>query len=301
MSDNASGAASSAAPVDSSAPVGSSTQQDQTTQEKATAGAKEVLQKWKIKVDGKDEDVDIDTLKREYSKSRGAEKKFSEAAKMRQEAEQLVHLLKSDPRKVLENPALGINFRELAENFIKEQIEQELMDPRERQLREYERKVKAMESEKAEREKSEKAAQEKALIDRYTQEYDKKIAEALTSGGLPKTPRTVRRMAELMEKNIEYGYELEPKDLVAMVRQGYIDDMKELFGATDGDTLLSILGDDVSNKIRKSDLKRLKAQQTASQPTTPANLKAQLPHKEEKAPKKMDVIEWRAHLDKKFR
>lgn len=97
------------------------------------------------------------------------------------------------------------------------------------------------------------------LQEAYSQEYDRKITEALSFSGLPKTPITVRRMTELMSKNLEHGLDREAKDLVQLVKEDYLNENKERLDQTNGDGLLSLLGDDIANKIRKSDLAKLKA------------------------------------------
>jgi hypothetical protein len=102
-------------------------------------------------------------------------------------------------------------------------------------------------------------------------------------------------MAFYMFQAVQNGYELEPKDIVERVRQDYIEEVKELFGQTDGDALLSILGDDVGKKIRESDLKKLKNTQ-GSQFSTPA---PKAPKEREK-PKKLDGKSWRDEVTKGF-
>jgi hypothetical protein len=66
-------------------------------------------------------------------------------------------------------------------------------------------------------------------------------------------------------------------------------------GQTDGDALLSILGDDVGKKIRESDLKKLKSTQ-GGQFSTPSPK----PAKDREKPKKVDGKTWRENLTKEF-
>lgn len=273
-------------------------QEDTPTQAKQEA--KQILSKYKIKVDGKEEEVDLETLKREFSKSKAADKRFVEAAKLRKESEQLIEELKKNPRKVLENPKLGVDFRKMAEDYLREQIELEMMTPEQKKIREYEKLLAEKESEQAEIRHQQEIAREEALFKHYAEDYDKSISAALLTAGLPRSPRTVARMAELMERSIEFGIDVKPADLVPEVRKTYINDIKDLFSSADGDTLLAILGDDIANKIRKSDLKRLtqaapeftKSESTRA-PRTPSSSK-------EKGREYISVHEWREQLEKKF-
>lgn len=233
------------------------------------------VKKLKLKVDGSEyeEEIDLDNeeyLVRQLQLAKAAQKRMQEASMTKKQAEQFIKMLRQDPIKVLQNPHLGVDFRKIAEDYLAAQLEQELLSPEERQLREYKQKVEEFESEKKRQQEEAEQTQMARLQEHYAQEYDKKITEALSQSGLPKTPKTVRRMAELMSKNLEFGYELEPKQLVEMVREDYLNEIRELIGASEGDTLLKILGDDVSNKIRKADLARLKTpapQQSAKVPT----------------------------------
>ena len=97
------------------------------------------------------------------------------------------------------------------------------------------------------------------LQNHYANEFEGKIMEGLNSQGIPKTPTTVKRMAQLMAKNLEHGLDLAPQQLAELVKQDYIKEIQELFGSTESDALLNLLGEGVSNKIRQADLKKLKA------------------------------------------
>jgi hypothetical protein len=58
-------------------------------------------------------------------KGMGSDQKFNEAAKMRQQSEKLIQLLRENPRKILEDPRIGIDLKKLAQEVLWEQIQQE--------------------------------------------------------------------------------------------------------------------------------------------------------------------------------
>lgn len=253
--------------------------------------------KFKLKVDGEEFEEELDlndeeAVKRHLQLSKAAQKRMQEAAKQKQQAEKFFRMLKEDPISVLSDPSIGVDFRNLAEQFLAKQLEEEMLTPEQKRLQQAEQIIREREEEVRRQREEVEQQQITRLQEAYSQEYDKKITEALSSSGLPKTPKTVRRMAELMSKNLENGLELEPKDLVQLVREDYLSEIKELFGQTDGDGLLSLLGDDIANKIRKSDLARLR--------TTKPQPKVVQPSQSADVPKKpMSRDEWREYMNKR--
>jgi hypothetical protein len=257
------------------------------------------LKKFKLKVDGQELDEEIDlnddeAVKRHLQMSKAAQKRMSEAAQVKRQAEEFIHQLKSNPRAILTDPNLGVDFKKIAEEYLAEQLEMEMLSPEQRKLKEYESKIRAHEEEKRRQEQEVHQKQLVELQQRYADDYDKKFTSALQTNGIPKTPRTVKRMAELMHKNIEYGFELEPGQLAELVREDYINEMKELFGATDGDTLLKLMGDDMANKIRKADLARLKKGEI--RPPKPVE---QAPQPSPSSQRRMSTEEWLAEVRKR--
>lgn len=290
MDDNS----TSTAPVDSQAPdtvapegqvAEGEKQEENQPQPQATK------KKFKLKVDGQEIEEEIDladdeTIKRHLQMSKAAQKRMSEAAQTKRQAEQFINALRTNPLKILNDPNLGLDFKKIAEDYIYEQAMNDMLTPEQKQLKEYERRLKEHEDQQRTAKEQQEAQQLEELQQRYAEDYDKKITEALSTSGLPKTPKTVKRMAELMYKNLEFGFELEPKQLVEIVRQDYLTDIKELLMATDGDSLLKMLGDETANKLRKADLARLKS-------AKPEFTKSETKQEVASAPKRtMSTDEW---------
>ena len=270
MSDtNSNVPADSTAPVESSEATTESTSEnlsDQPGEAKASAAPVQPnKKKFKFKVDGQEVEEELDLndevmIKKHLSMSKAAYKRMQEAAQVKRQNEQFVKMLMQDPIKVLTHPQFGggKKFRELAERYLAGELENELLTPEQRNQRDREAKLRNYEEQEKQFRQQQEQAQMQKLQDHYAQDFEQKIMRGLSSQGIPKTARTVKRMAELMSKNLQHGLELEPEALAEIVKQDYISEMKEMFGATEGDALLSLLGDDVSNKIRKSDLARLR-------------------------------------------
>lgn len=247
---------------------------------------------YKLKIDGEEVEVSEDELLSGYQTRKASQKRFEDAAKLRKEAEQTLEYLKKYPSQALEK--LGFNVRELAENYIAEQLDLESMTPEQKRIREYEQKLRAYED----REKgiADQKAQEEAarLRTHYEQDYSTKIQEALQTANLPKTPYTVKRMAQLMSQALEQGYDVNPKDIVHIVKEDYINDFKQLWGASDGDTLINILGKDVADKIRKTQLAKVNAK-TVINPLATRPV-ASAAHEAPKSKNKMSMAEFRESM-----
>jgi hypothetical protein len=232
------------------------------------------IRKYKVKVDGNELEVDDQELVRGYQLSKTSYQRLEEAKKLQSQVEQFQELLDADPVKALEHLAKqkGKNvgaYREAMERHLYDLIRQEQLSPQERERLALEEKVKAYEEEK--KTASERAEQEEMqrLQQHYQAEYDKQITEALNTADLPKTPATVRRMASLMQKNLQLGLDLQPAQIVKMVRDEYLEEQREILGKLDGESLLKFLGEDLATKIRKHDVAKLKAgQKTIAKPPT---------------------------------
>jgi hypothetical protein len=247
---------------------------------------------YKVKINGNEQEVDEQELLAGYSTRKAADEKFREAAMTRKQAEEFISLLKTDPLKVLNNPNLGINFKELAEKFLVEQYEDDMLDPRDRELREAKRQLAEIEEQKKEQQKQQEEAQATELRERYTNDYVKNITDALSTSGLPKTEHTVKRMAYYMAEGLKRGMDLQAKDVISLVKDDYMTEHKSFFSNLDGDALLQILGDDVATKIRKHDISKLKS------PVKPLSTpeKQAEPIKREASQPKMSKDEWKKRL-----
>jgi hypothetical protein len=237
-----------------------------TAQQAATEAAKEAARKLKLKVNGKEMELDESEVVRRAQLASAADERFREAAEMRKSAEQFFQTLINDPKSVLLHPELRdkINFRALAEEYLGSELKRELMSPEERELHEVRewRKQQEEQQQRTQQEQMTKAQQEEMtrLQQRAAQEYDRKISDVLAESNLPKNAYTVKRVAELLHGALTKGYDLDVQTAVDMVREGYMSDVQALVGGLDGEALLKLLGDDITKKLRKHDLARIKAQ-----------------------------------------
>lgn len=274
----------------------------------AAEAAKEAARKLKLKINGREMELEEPEVIRRAQLASAADEKFREAAEMRKQAEQFFQTLLSDPKSVLLHPELRdkINFRQLAEEFLGSELKRELMSPEERELQELRewRKQQQEQAENAKREQMTKAQREEMtrLQQQAAKKYDQEITDILSVSQLPKNPYTVKRVAELLHGALSKGYELDVQTAVDMVRESYMSDVQALVGGLDGEALVRVLGDEITKKLRKHDLARLKAQ--LAQPQVADVAQQQLgdaPPRQQREPqdKHLRPDEWRERIMRK--
>lgn len=249
------------------------TDQEQTQPEAANQNQETPAQtrrRIQLKIDGRDEEREVsdDDLIAGYRKSLAAEKRFNEAAAQRKQAQEVLEAFKANPREAM--ALLGINAREWAENMLAEELEQEMLDPREKEFRAMKAKLAKVEAqEKADRERQEKQALQQQ-IEAEKENFSQIIVGALQEQGVPGGPKTVARMAQLLEKNYELGLDLQPRELAMLVRQEVQAELMATLGALDEDSLLKVLPEEFFGKVNKAALKKLQPKTPAAQSQKPA-------------------------------
>jgi len=214
--------------------------------------------KYKVKVDGEEIEVTLEDMQRDYQLRRASDKKFQDAAAIKAQAEEFLEALRTDPRKVLEHPNINADIRALAEEILSEQLEDEMLDPKDREIKKLQRELEAREAEKKAEEDAKTTTKQKAEEAELLAGYEKQIDTALSTSGLPNTSFTIDRMAYYMQQAVRSGYDLTAADVVPLVKEDYINDFKKFFAGSDDKVIAEILGGPAMKKIRKMDLSTLK-------------------------------------------
>jgi hypothetical protein len=243
--------------VQNVAPSAAPTEKDAANQGNAT------IRKFKLKVDGQDLELDEPEVIRRAQLSTAAQKRFDEAQQKESTAREFIQKLKTNPFEVIDDPRLGLSQDQkiawVEDWYRSNVIEPSTLTPEQRQIKEQQAKLKSFEDKDKAAQETARQQQLQQLEAHHTQNFQKQIVEGLGSEGIPKTEYTVRRMADLMAKNIKLGLELTPAQLATLVREDYITEQKALFSSADGESLLKLMDEGVINKIRKADLARLRA------------------------------------------
>ena len=287
------------------APAPSSTE-GKAGEKAAAAVQKEVERKMKLKVNGQEREYSESEVLRRAQLAESAQERYKQAAEKERQMEQFIEALRSDPISVLSHPELGVDFRQVAEQFLGEQVRREMMDPVERELADLRAFKEAQENAARESETktlTERQKAEQARMQQQTIEYyDRKITEVLSASQLPKTPHTVKRVAEVLKNAVENGYDLDIETAVDLVNEDYSTDVSAMLGALDGSQLIKTLGPQNIKKIMDHEINRLKGlrdkKPMAGQAPTQMQSPARTSSRETQQPQ-MKHAEWLESIRKK--
>ena len=240
----------------------------------------------KIKVGDAEELVDEDELVRDYQKFRGAEKKFREAAETQKKIEAFMEKLQADPLAVLNDSRIPLNRRKLAEDWLLQELEAEMLTPEQRRLKELEQKTQTYEEQlKAQQEAQAQAEREQAL-EMKRQELAQTFQKAMQATELSKDPEVateaLREMALLARAAKEQGLAVTPEELAERVNLKYYKASHRLLNSMSGEDAIEFLGPEIVKKINKAVIAKHKSQpaqthkddswQVQSKPTTPKRI-----------------------------
>ena len=219
-----------------------------------SSAEKEVIRKIKLG----DVEYDEPTLQQMIEKSKGADKKFLEAAKARKEAMRVFKMAKENPEEFLRKT--GGDPEKWAYEKVAKDIQDKLRDPKElelekvqKELEEY-RKKETEAKNRTEQETLEK--QSKALEQRFHAE----IIEAMEAfPELPKNGFTVAQLARAIDTiRSKTGFLLTAKEVAPQVVQDIRNTVKGVISKATPEQLEAMLGEDTMKALRAYDIARLK-------------------------------------------
>ena len=218
----------------------------------------------KLKVRGKEIEVDEDKYHAYAQKGAAAEEKWQEAARMRKEAEEFMTKLKSNPLELLKDPSLGVDFRKIAEDYIWEQMQEENLSPEDKQRKQEMKELEELRAAKQKQQTDEEEQRFQQEVEHFQQDYDKKLTQALMKSDCPKNTYTVRRIADYMNIDIKAGVERPIEDYIERVEMDYAEDFNSYLDGVPVEKLIKIIGDKRMKKVREHELAKLKSPQPAS-------------------------------------
>lgn len=267
-----------------------------TPAETASAAKQEaaaIARRLKLKLDGAEYELPEEEVVRLAQMGAVSGKRFQEASALRKQAETVLEMLTKTPAAALKKVMDPKAYRDMLEQELMEIVKREAETPEAKEKREMQEKLKSYEqreretAEAAEKQKQEAAAAAKAKAEQdkmneWVKKFDAVFTDALGKADLPKNAYTVKRMVELQRVNLKKGLNLDADSLAKIVREDYAAELKHWVGAAEGDKLLDILGTDLTGKISKAQIRKLKSanQQKFTNPDavqTPAPSQSQGP------------------------
>ena len=274
---------------DAAQPTGAATPESGGAQAGATAAAAaEAMRKYKLKVDGQEVEVDEEELKRGYTHQKAANKKLQEGLKAKRQAEEFISMMKDKGKLMEAIKKLGHDPRALSEEYLASILEEEMLDPREKELKSAKARLKAYEDlEKKQKEAKQKEADDQ-MKRKFSEDYSKQFIDALKTTGLPPTKTMVAEMAKYIKRAADMKFEMTAEEAAKLVKEDQETHYRNLFGEADPETLARLLGEPGLQKVRAHDTAKIK--DPAAQLKTP---ETQGERKQRDSTKRMSPREWR--------
>lgn len=234
------------------------------------AQAKKTLKSLKIKFNGREYEEELpfeipddedarEYMTRQLQMSRLAQHKSQEEAALRKEVNSFIEQLRKNPRKILSDPNLGVDVKQLAAQIIEEEIENSQKSPEQLEKERIENELREL-KEQYEREKEEARTKEfERLQEIEFERYDNLMTKALETSDLPKSPYVVKKMADYMLMALDAGVDVSPNDVLPLVREEIQEDLKQMFAVMPDEVVEKVVGKDVFNRIRKKNLAKAKS------------------------------------------
>ena len=283
MSDNVNGGDQSLTSADQIDPaelegLESGEQSSDPTPTPAEQKAIEKLERsFKLKVNGKEieEKIDLNNeaeLVKRLQLAKAAQEAFQGQAASKKQLEQMnaemnefLHKLKSNPLEILKHPELGINLEQVAEMILQSKIEEEMKSPEQIELEKAKKRLQELEDERRELAEAKQKAEMERLEQEASQFIQSEIVSAIDTGELPNSPYIVNKMAQLLSVAYDNGIDVDAKDIVPIVKQAYIKDMKEMLGKLPDDLVEELVTADRVKGIRNKRIQAVKAKNAQSQ------------------------------------
>jgi hypothetical protein len=271
---------------------------DPTLTKAEKVAAKKTLKQLKLKVDGKEYTEDLpfeipeeasEYMAKQLQLAKAAQKRMNEKATLQKDVDAFLDVLRKDPRKVLSDPNINVDLKQLARTIIEEDIENAKKSPEQLELERAQRELQVLKEER-EREVQEFRKQEfeRAQKQAYEQ-YEVQVDRALEKSHLPKSPYVVKKMAEYMYIGLNKGVDLSPEEVLPLVEQEISEDIKSMFAVMPEDVIEAIIGKDVLSKMRKKRVAQAKAAPPATASQVKDTGKADKPAAKAKDEKKMSI------------
>lgn len=260
-------AAAPSAPAQTSAPQASpeSVPSGGTSQSGKQSAPSAASETYELKVNGQTKRLSRDELIKQAQLGYSAHERFEQAAQQKKQMESVVGRFK-DPNQMIDalmDPSLGLTKDQVRTAmeawYTREFIEPEQMTPEQLELRNAREKLKKYEDSEKTKQKEQQDAEFEALTTRERETVQVQITDALDASGLPKTKFIVARMAFYMHKNLSNGWDAPMEVIIDQVKKERQSMLSDLTESSDAEALISYLGKDFVNKIRKYDLAQLRA------------------------------------------
>jgi hypothetical protein len=240
-----------------------SEEQSQEPQEQAApiAEQRKMLKKLKLKFNGREVEEELpfeideahaEYMTRQLQMAKLSQHKSQEFSQFEKEVASFIHELRTNPKKALSNPAIGLDIKQFAAQILEDEIAQAQKSPEQIEREKLEAELQALKEEREKEKEELQRAELERLTEREFERYDNLMSSALESSSLPKSPYVVKKMTEYMIQAVENGIDVEPKDVIPLIQEEMQSDVRDLLRALPADVVEKLLGDEIITSLRKS-------------------------------------------------
>lgn len=249
-----------AASSDSLASVQSSSNDASKTEPKS-----EALQFKELKVNGKTIQVPLEKLDSYAQLGLSATEKFNEAKKLREEAQKILDVTKTEKSAMKSLIAAGFSREEaksILENDLRKEYEEEDLSPDEKAKRATQAELDKYRQAEAERQKlmEQEASSKEELAE--LEKIDAEIAEAIEQSDLPKNPILGKWALQYMSAFAEQGEDLSAKQAMQLVNADMKEVIRDMLSNMDATSVKQYLKSDHVKGLQEEVLKDYQSKQS---------------------------------------
>lgn len=213
-----------------------------------------------------DDPAQIEYLTKQFQMAKLAQSKSQDYSTLQKESDSLkqditnfINELKTNPKKALQNPLVGLDIKMLAAEILEEALEEESKSPELREKEKMQARLKELEDERKKEKEDAENSKYQATLERAYEKYDNALESTLSKNpDLPQTPYIVEKMTKYMAFMVEDGYEPDMEIIANQVRNEMNEDIKHLLTILPVDKVEAILGQEILGKLRKNRLAKSK-------------------------------------------
>ena len=235
-------------------------------------------------------DKEFKSLVSAYKAQKTADNRSREASKQNKLVNEIAELIQTNPWMLLERA--GYNPRQLAEEYLTQAIEEEMLPENERELKRVRQEKEELERQYKEEMSRREQEQVNQAVEREKQNLTNQIIDSLEGSNLPKNPDVVKKIASYMMIAEQKGISINPKQIIPLVEEDLRNLNASILKSLDPNNRINYIGEDLLKQIRQDDLARLK--RPSSNPTPVSQSKSN-------SNKKLTKEEWRKELAERIK
>jgi hypothetical protein len=206
------------------------------------------------KVNGKEKNIDIDTLLKERQKYEAADERFREAAEIRKKYgkyEEFEKALQNKDLSILSKYVDPDTIRQFSEKQLLEWMEYQGLSDTEKELLEHKKKLKDYEEREAEKKAEQERLQREQVNSQAMQIIDEEIVSTFKEIGEKPTPAKIIRMAMHMSAALDNKQHITGKEAYRRATIDLKNDLSGYLESVDENELMNVLPKKAIDAIRK--------------------------------------------------